>query len=205
MKVTDKVFMLDSSFSSHVYLVLTPEPVLIDTGMGFSGKGILRELEALCKPEDIRHILITHHDVDHVGNALRLQERTGAMVHAPAADIPYITGEKERHSFKKYIGRLSHVKAPNALKPLPEGGEICGITVIPAPGHTPGHVCFLYDGVLFAGDLLKNKKGRLIPYPALWNLDDAKLGESAERVKALPFVWVCPAHGKPVRRAESGF
>ena len=29
-----------------------------------------------------------------------------------------------------------------------EGNEIAGITVVPAYGHTWGHVCYLYDGVL---------------------------------------------------------
>lgn len=205
MKITESVFMLDSTFSSYVYLVLTPEPVLIDTGMGFAGKGIVRDLSALCKPEDIRHIMITHHDVDHIGNAARLQKLTGAAVYASATDIPYITGEKERHSFKKYIGRLSHVRTPDALQALPENGEVCGIRAISTPGHTPGHVCFLWEDVLFAGDLLENKKGRLIPYPAPWNWDDAKLKESAENIRSLPFAWVCPAHGRPVRREEAGF
>ena len=31
MRITDEVYMLDASRQSHVYLVLTPEPVLIDT------------------------------------------------------------------------------------------------------------------------------------------------------------------------------
>jgi glyoxylase-like metal-dependent hydrolase (beta-lactamase superfamily II) len=205
MKVTSNVTMLESTFSSHVYLVFTPQPVLIDTGMSFAGKGIRREIGALCEPGDIRHILLTHHDVDHIGNAAWLQQWTGAAVYASATDIPYITGEKERHSFKKYIGRLSHVKPPEALQPLPDSGEICGITVVASPGHTPGHVCFMFDDVLFAGDLLEHKKGKLIPYPAAWNWDDAALKESVERVRALPFTWVCPAHGSPVRRADAGF
>ncbi len=205
MKITESVYMLDSTFSSHVYLVFTPEPVLIDTGMGFAGKGIIRDIGALCKPEEIRYILTTHHDVDHVGNAARLQQLTGAAVYASATDIPYITGEKERHSFKKYISKLSRLHTPDTLQPLPESGEVCGIRVIPTPGHTPGHVCFLWEDTLFAGDLLENKKGRLIPYPAAWNWDDAMLKKSAEEIKALPFAWVCPAHGRPVRRDEAGF
>lgn len=200
MKITENVHMLDSTFSSHVYLVFTPQPVLIDTGMGFAGKGILRDLGALCKLEDIRTILITHHDVDHIGNAARLQQVTKAEVYASMLDIPYISGEKERYGFKKYIGRLSHVRTPDQLKPLPESGDVCGITVIPTPGHTPGHVCFMYRDVLFVGDLLENKKGRLIPYPAAWNWDDAMLRESVEQIRPLPFTWVCTAHGRPVRR-----
>jgi glyoxylase-like metal-dependent hydrolase (beta-lactamase superfamily II) len=202
MRVTDNVYMLDSSHHSHVYLVTTPEPVLIDTGMGFEGHGMRRELESLGF-SDIRHILLTHHDVDHIGNAARWQAATGAAVHASTADIPYITGEMERHSFKKYIGRLAHVPSPANLVPFEDGAEINGIRVIPTPGHTPGHLCFLYQDVLFVGDLLKNKKQALIPYPASWDWDYEMLLESVRTVSEYPFTWVCPAHGRPVKRGDS--
>lgn len=215
MKITEDVYMLDSSRHSHVFLVLTPEPVLIDTGMGFAGRAMLRELNNLGLT-DIRHILLTHHDVDHIGNAARLQAQTGATVHASAADIPYITGEQERYSFKKYIGRLMHVKPPENLAPFVKDEEINGIRVIPTPGHTPGHVCFLYKDVLFAGDLLENrKKGLLrgprkgegflgcIPYPAPWDWDYRMLLDSVKAISAYPFEWICPAHGQPVRRGEN--
>ena len=201
MKITDDVYMLDASRHSHVYLVLTPEPVLIDTGMSFEGKGMRRELATLGF-SDVRHILLTHHDVDHIGNAARWQSETGAAVHASAEDIPFITGEKQRHSFKKYIGKLMHVPVPQNLQPFDESAEINGIRVIPTPGHTPGHVVFLYKDVLFAGDLLENKKRALMPYPAPWDWDYHKMLESITAVSAYPFTWVCPAHGKPVKRGN---
>lgn len=201
MKITDDVYMLDKSRHSHVYLVLTPEPVLIDTGMSFEGKAMRSELETLGF-KSIRHILLTHHDVDHIGNAARWQAETGASVHAPAEDIPYITGVKPRHSFKKYVGKLMRVPVPQSLEPFDNNAVINGIRVIPTPGHTPGHACFLYKDVLFAGDLLENKKRALMPYPAPWDWDYQVMLESIAAVSAYPFTLVCPAHGKPIKRGS---
>lgn len=202
MKVTENVYLLDSTALSYAYLVYTPEPVLIDTSMGFNGSRILRELSSLgVNPKDIGHILITHHDLDHIGSAALLQEATGATVWASAEDIPYIMVEKDRHSFKKYLSRIIRVKKPANLKAF-SGNAINGIQILPSPGHTPGHVCFLYDGVLFAGDLLENKKGKLIPYPAAWDWDYQQMLLSIKKIASIAFTWVCPAHGKPIQRGE---
>ncbi len=199
MKITEKVTMLDGTNFSHVFLVTTPEPVLIDTGMAFQRKNVLRALDALgVGLQDIKHIIFTHHDVDHIGNAVQLQQLTAAALWASAEDIPYITGEKPRHSFKKYVGKMIRHK-PTGLRAF-KGDSICGISVIPTPGHTPGHVCFLFDGVLFAGDLLENKKKGLIPYPAAWDWNYDVLLESIKKVAGLDFKWLCPAHGKPALR-----
>ncbi len=71
MKVTDEIYALDSTKGNYAYLVLGEETVLIDTGRPGQGKGILKDLESMnVKPQDIKHILLTHHDVDHVDSHL---------------------------------------------------------------------------------------------------------------------------------------
>lgn len=199
MKITDKVFMLDGVEFSRVFLVFTPEPVLIDTGLPFVRGNVLRALNAMgVTLTDIKHILFTHHDVDHIGNAVKLAKLTGAKLWASAEDIPYIAGEKPRHSFKKYMGKALRHK-PTDIHAFTDE-KVCGIDIVPTPGHTPGHVCFIFDGVLFAGDLLENKKGKLIPYPALWDWNYDKLLESVRKIASDDFKWICPSHGKPVLR-----
>jgi glyoxylase-like metal-dependent hydrolase (beta-lactamase superfamily II) len=201
MEITKEVYLLDTARGSHAYLVYTPEPVLIDTGLPFWGKAMLHEL-ALLGLKDIRRILLTHHDVDHIGNAARIEAISGAAVYASEHDIPYITGEKERHSFKKSIGLLMRVPSPSNLIPFEENAVLDGIHVIPTPGHTPGHVCFLFKDVLFAGDLLENKKRALMPFPAPWDWDYQIMLESIQKISAYPFTWICPAHGKPIKRKD---
>lgn len=201
MKITDSVYLLDSTKGSYVYLVTGAETALIDTGLPWTGKRIIKELDAIgVKPQDIKHILLTHHDIDHIGNVAMLQMLTGAKVWASGEDIPYITGELDRYGFKKYFKYVFRVKAPHGINPYIPGEKINGIEVVPAPGHTPGHVCLLFADILFAGDLLENKKGSLKPYPAPWNWNDTMLLESVNKISHLQYKLVCPAHGEPVER-----
>ena len=76
MKVTDNVYALNATKGNYAYLIADKEIVLVDTGRPGQGKGILKELESLnIKPKDIKHILLTHHDVDHIGNPLCLKRK----------------------------------------------------------------------------------------------------------------------------------
>lgn len=203
MKLSENVYLLDSAKGSYVYLVTGAETTLIDTGFPRRGKRIIKELDTIgIKPADIKHILLTHHDIDHIGNAAMLQELTGAQVWASKEDIPYITGELDRYGFKKYLKYFFRVKAPEAVNPYVPEQKINGLEVVPTPGHTPGHVCLLFEDILFAGDLLENKKGSLIPYPPPWNWNDSMMLESVNKISKLNFKLVCPAHGEPIERGS---
>lgn len=201
MWISDTVYLLESTRGSYAYLVFGKETVLVDTGFPAQGKAILRELERInVKCGDIRHILLTHYDVDHIGNVAMLENLTGAQVWASKEEIPYIMGTLDRPGFKKYLARFAMLKKPKDIKPYIPGQSIHGIEALPTPGHTPGHVCLLYKDVLFAGDLYKSEHGKLRPYPKPWNWDDKIILESAKKIESMPFRWVCPAHGSPVER-----
>lgn len=66
------------------------------------------------------------------------------------------------------------------------------------PGHDPGHLCFLEEttGALIVGDMLAN------PGPVLINLDEGGdmtvYLEQLERLRALSFHLLIPAHGMPL-------
>ena len=98
MKIEENVYALDSTKGNYVYLILAEEIILIDTGLPKNGKGILNELKSMdIKPHDIKHILITHDDVDHVGSLALLEKASGAKIWASKEDIPHIIGEINRH------------------------------------------------------------------------------------------------------------
>jgi glyoxylase-like metal-dependent hydrolase (beta-lactamase superfamily II) len=81
MKITDDVYVLDSTNGNYAYVILKPQVILIDTGRPGQGKNIIRELAGLgVKVEDIRHILLTHHDGDHTGSVAYLQRASAAKV-----------------------------------------------------------------------------------------------------------------------------
>lgn len=201
MKISEKVYSLEATKGAYAYIIQGKETILVDTGFPLVRKRLLKELSDLnIKLTDIKHILLTHHDIDHIGNAAILEELTRAQLWASKEDIPQIMGLEPRQGFKKYLGFLARGAKPKKINPYKVGENIGGVKVIPTPGHTPGHVCLLFEDVLFAGDLVEYKNGRLIPYPAGWNWDTAALKESIKNLAAYPFKLICPAHGSPVER-----
>lgn len=202
MKVAENVYALKSTRGAYAYIILGKEIILVDTGLMWQGKGIIKELTAMnIKLEDIKHIVLTHHDLDHIGNVYMLQRLTKARVWASSEDIPYIMGNKERPGIKKLFSFVFRVKKPEKIEAYSTSQQIDDIEIIKTPGHTPGHVCVLYKDILFAGDLVKNKNGQLRPYPNM-NWDEALLMNSIKSISGIPFNWVCPAHGEPIERGN---
>jgi glyoxylase-like metal-dependent hydrolase (beta-lactamase superfamily II) len=198
MKIEENVYALESTRGSYSYLIKDKEAILIDTGNPGKVKDILKEIESLnIKPKNIKHILLTHHDVDHVGNATLLQKETGATLWASKKDIPYILGDKSRPGIKKVASFLMRVKKPEKIKSY-DDQKIDDIEIISTPGHTPGHVSFLYKDILFAGDLVRNSNGVLKKLPKMGNSDDKTLKESILKMNEDSFKWICPAHGEPL-------
>lgn len=202
MKITDNVYALEATKGSYAYIILGKEIILVDTGQVWQGKGILKDLSAMnIKLEDIKHIVLTHHDLDHIGNAAMLQKLTKAKVWASNEDIPYIMDDKDRPGVKKLFSYVFRAKKPYNIQAYSENMKIEDIEIISSPGHTPGHVCILYKDVLFAGDLVDSRKGKIRPYPNM-NWDKDLLMKSIKSIGQIPFKWVCPAHGRPIERGN---
>src|SRR5690606_6498593 len=72
-------------------------PVLVDTGLPGQVEQVGAALtEAGVGLRDLKRIIITHQDIDHVGSLHDLVEATGARVLAHAAEVPYIDGSLKR-------------------------------------------------------------------------------------------------------------
>lgn len=204
LRITDKIYALDSTKGNYAYIIQDKDIYLIDTGRPGQGKSILKELKSInIETNDINHILITHHDVDHVGNIALLEEVTGATLWAPKEDIPYINGDKPRPGIKRLFSWFIRTKKPEKINPYPPKEKIDEIQIIPTPGHTPGHVCLLYDDVLFAGDLIRTSKDGIKPLASFMNWDQSLLDDSIKKINSYSFKWICPAHGLPIR-VENG-
>lgn len=203
MEITKGIHLLEVTKGSYAYLILGDEPTLVDTGMASKGPKVIAALEKLgVQATDLAHIVLTHHDVDHIGNVKRLQEWSGATVWAPEIEIPYIHGNQKDNGFRRLIAMLMRVDRPTNIRAYESGFQIGDLEVIPAPGHTYGHVCLRKDGVLLAGDLVTTRKGKLTPSPGFLTTDKDALKKSIRDVGRLQFDWVCPAHGNPVRRGN---
>jgi glyoxylase-like metal-dependent hydrolase (beta-lactamase superfamily II) len=201
LKVTDDVYAIDSTKGNYAYLILGDEIILVDTGRPGQGKGILNDLKSMnINLQDIKQILITHHDIDHIGNLALLEKETKASIWASKEDVPYIYGQKSRHGIKKYLSFIMRAKKPKNMRPYPKEMRIGDIEIIPTPGHTPGHVCLLYKDVLFAGDLFRSSKGQLKPMMSFMNWNESILKDSIKKISDYDFKWICPAHGEPVKQ-----
>lgn len=94
------------------------------------------------------------------------------------------------------------VDTPMVERTYDKGQRIGDLEIIPTPGHTEGHVSVRAGDILFAGDLVTTRKGKLKPAPGFLTTDKASMRASLERVGKLTFDWVCPAHGLPVKRGN---
>jgi len=198
MEIIKDVYMLESTKGNYAYLINGEEPVLIDTCLPGKSKQIIKEMSDLgISP---KHIFLTHHDVDHIGNAKALQEYTGAKLWSSKEDLPFINGEKNRSGMKRIIQSIIRVEKPKVDALFTDKQDFLSIEVIYTPGHTPGHVSFLYKKILFAGDLLSNKNGSVKLLPGFGNWNNEILKSSVEKIKLLDFDWLCPAHGEPIQR-----
>jgi glyoxylase-like metal-dependent hydrolase (beta-lactamase superfamily II) len=200
MKIADNVYMLDSVKYSHVYLISSKDNILVDTGLPGFAKNIMMEIQSMgISLGSVKHILLTHHDIDHVGNAKSLQDATHAKVWAPEDDVPYIAGEKNRPGLKRIIQCFIRPSIP-ALSGYNTTNQYIGdVQTIHAPGHTPGHTILKYHDVLFTGDLFKVLNGRFQLMPQFMNWDHEQVGKSISLLNNIEFEWLCPSHGDPIK------
>jgi glyoxylase-like metal-dependent hydrolase (beta-lactamase superfamily II) len=201
---TVNVFMLDDSESGVT---------VIDAGMPGTTRRVLELVQKIGRsPQDVRHILITHADTDHVSGLKSLVEATGAAVYASPEANQYIQRRCSpphlRMPFRAFAGVLNLLlRRAVPVEHLVSDGEMLdmvgGIRAITTPGHTPDHVCYYWERerVLFAGDLLNNRAGlRLTPTALTWDMAAAR--QSVRKVLALEPAVICTGHGQVWRASE---
>jgi hydroxyacylglutathione hydrolase len=172
--------------------------VLVDAGLDASGTAILAELARQgVATGAVRAILITHGHPDHYAAAVVFPP---AVVHAGAADIPMMRGDKTHYAtFGRIISAVLPLPpAPRSLTPV-HGGERLDIdgasfSVVATPGHSPGSVMYLYNNVLFTGDSLMRKKDGVAIAPSLFSEDAARNRASLQALEPLAFDVIADGH-----------
>ena len=198
----------------NAYLIAGEGAALIDSGLPKKERTLVKALRAAGrKPADLRHVLITHYHADHAGSLAGLEEMTQATTYVGALDAPVVRGEQPMAGPNpaslagRVLGPLMKRLPQNRLAParvdheLTDGEELDiagGLRAIATPGHTPGHVSFLWPehgGVLFAGDAAGNLFGGVgLPLP-MYTEDMAQARESLRKLAALEFEVACFGHG----------
>ncbi|WP_282940908.1 MBL fold metallo-hydrolase [Paenibacillus sp. RC67] len=197
MQAVNKVHMLQLSAevmgkTDSVYPTLLwdgQSAVLVDTGYP---RQIAALLEAMAHfgvtPDKLTTILMTHQDLDHIGNLPDLVHESSPSVQVLAHELekPYIQGDRrlikitpeaiaQIDSLPKEIplewrqglkAVLENPPKAQVDRTVTDGEELSycgGIIVIGTPGHTPGHISFYHvpSCTLIAGDALVVEEGQL--------------------------------------------
>jgi glyoxylase-like metal-dependent hydrolase (beta-lactamase superfamily II) len=166
---------------------------------------------------DLRRIIFTHQDLDHIGSGAALVRQSGARVLAHPADTPYIEGElrplkvtpemlEQRPQMREALERLEPIDVDEYLEDGARLELAGGIRVIFTPGHTPGHLSLYLERpkVLIAGDALTAEGGRLNgPNPsATPDVDEA--ARSVSRLAELDVETIVCYHGGVVDEDANG-
>jgi glyoxylase-like metal-dependent hydrolase (beta-lactamase superfamily II) len=152
--------------------------ILIDTGLGLlqldpstpPTAGRLAPTLALLgvAPEDITDVIISHFHPDHIGGVGTFEAVAypNARYHFPQGDydllqLGSVGNEQTDNLIGLANGLLGPIQAADQLNLYPSDSEselVGGISVVPAPGHTPGHVALRIasggDSLLLLGDAI---------------------------------------------------
>jgi hydroxyacylglutathione hydrolase len=227
-EVADGVFCIETDYPQvanaplWVHLVRDRVCALIDCGVPSTYDAVLAT--ALPKigiaPSEIGWVILTHGHPDHMGGHPTLKRHASFAVAAPLEDVIWTESvERQWHDFWDcFPGVLSLAAERDAIVDMCGGdlqvdhilrdGDIFELgdrrlEVVQTRGHTRGH-CALFEsetGVLFSGDSTQGygisaSSGTSVFAPLYDDVDDYLHG--LERLRALPFTLLCPAHKPPL-------
>jgi len=160
--------------ATNCYLIDAEETsILIDPAQSCDA------LTSFLAGRDVDLVVNTHGHFDHIGGDWDLQ-KNGAQLLIHKADLPLVDRFYPDHPpFDRYL----------------EDGDILpgNLRVMHTPGHSPGSIILVGDGVLFVGDLLFAGSIGRTDFPGG---SMSEMNESLSRLAALPGEYrVYPGHG----------
>ena len=132
-----------------VHLIVTDEGItVIDAGLAGHWRDLVRELEAMGRTlDDVKGVILTHGDSDHVGFAERLRREDGVPVYVHEADAARAKGAKPPKTGRQHmhvaptIGFFWYSLRKGGLRTtaLTEVVEMRGGETLPLPGAPRDH------------------------------------------------------------------
>ena len=220
MELAPNLHRLGTSSLVNSYLIEDAGALtVIDAGLPGLWNDLLRELESMGRtPTDIKALLLTHGDSDHVGFAERLRREHGVPVYVGSADAAEARGEVPKPDAPRDPMRIGPLvrflwyglthggmrRTPiKEVTPIDGAGtlDVPGSpVVVPLPGHTPGSVAYHVPVVdaIFMGDAMTTRSvmsGVVGPTLGPFTVDPDGALASLDALDGLQAKWVLPGHG----------
>lgn len=190
---------------------------VVDAGLPGHWTDLVRELAAMGRTlADVRGVVLTHGDTDHLGFAERLR-RKGVPVHVHEADADRARGVDRptatwgRFRLGPVLGFLAYAVRKRGLRTTyvehvttVRGGDVLDLPgdprVVALPGHSPGSIAVHVPAVdaVMVGDALTTRHvltGAPGPQPAPFTDAPDEALRSLDRLRATGATWVLPGHG----------
>lgn len=229
--LTLSIHTMNGPDTIHPALVFDAEHglVLIDAGVPGLTTAFQQALDEVgVQLPDIKTILISHHDYDHIGSLPEIVAATSAQVWAAPKEVPYIQDgvraqkppplerveaalqslpEAQRPYFR---AMWTHVQPPVKVARELQNDEVLpfagGVRVIYTPGHTVGHTSFFLERskVLIAADALMARDGQLTGPWDRATPDMVSANASVRRLAALEPSMILCYHGGLISEDAAG-
>lgn len=202
-KVVNNTYYIESPSKIGLYKLNESEVCLIDTGNDKeSGRKIYKILQE--NNWNLKFIINTHSNADHIGGNNYLQEKTNCLIYNNKAENSFTNYPILESSFlyggyppKELQNKFLKAKSSNSLE-ISELKLPVGFKVIDLPGHffnmigiqTPDNVIFLGDS-LFSEDII-NKYHIFFIYDVLEYLN------TLEKIENLDADYFIPSHNQVV-------
>lgn len=194
---------------------------IIDAGLPGYWNDLPGELAAMGRTlDDVRAVVLTHGDTDHIGFAERIRRERGVPVYVHEHDAGRARGEVKKRSsgwgpvklgplagFLLYTARKGGLRIPSltSVETFRDGAilDVPGSPrMIHLPGHTPGSVAIHVPAVdaVFMGDAFTTRSvltGQSGPRPAPFTLEPDQAMASLAKLDDVQARWALPGHGDP--------
>jgi len=220
VKIADGVFVVPE-VAANTYVIVDPDGLtLIDAGLPRSRDRILRFISGLGRPpRDVKRILLTHADWDHIGSLAALQKATGALTSASRIEAEAIAAGRSSRPTKlpssaSLIRRLMRrfmSPRPFQVDEILADGQVLpvlgGLQVVDTAGHCPGHISFFSPstGILFCGDSMVTDEQGIHGSRPIFTWDPVMAQNAVKKQASLGVRIVCSGHGPVVMDAAGKF
>jgi glyoxylase-like metal-dependent hydrolase (beta-lactamase superfamily II) len=220
MKLAPSLHRLGSSLVNSYLIEEAGLITIVDAGLPGYWQDLPAELAAMGRSlDDVRAVVLTHGDTDHIGFAERIRRERGVPVYIHELDAARARAEVKKPSsgwgpvrirplagFLLFTARKGGLRIPPVMEVVTfEDGATLDVPGSPRaihlPGHTPGSVALHVSAVdaVFMGDAMTTRSvltGEVGPRPAPFTLQPSQAMSSLAKLGGVEAAWVLPGHGE---------